>query len=156
MGCVPTTPKMCHTNNNKIEAKFGPDWSKVKRAEAGKYVISYKVSDSSNNVQCESPKRTVIVRDTLPPVLTLHVRGSGLVQTSRFNHKGIAEDGTYTFTGPNNGHVNTPKAIAVDSGDYQKVFNHWTLMAENSASTNGWLITHAKATASMPTHLSQG
>jgi hypothetical protein len=129
-----------HTNNNKIEAKFGPDWSKVKRAEAGKYVISYKVSDSSNNVQCESPKRTVIVRDTLPPVLTLHVRGSGLVQTSRFNHKGIAEDGTYTFTGPNNGHVNTPKAIAVDSGDYQKVFNHWTLMAENSASTNGWLI----------------
>merc|ERR1712216_797512 len=91
----------------------GPDWSKVKRAEAGKYVISYKVSDSSNNVQCESPKRTVIVRDTLPPVLTLHVRGSGLVQTSRFNHKGIAEDGTYTFTGPNNGHVNTPKAIAV-------------------------------------------
>ena len=97
-------------------------------------------SSTSNNVQCESPKRTVIVRDTLPPVLTLHVRGSGLVQTSRFNHKGIAEDGTYTFTGPNNGHVNTPKAIAVDSGDYQKVFNHWTLMAENSASTNGWLI----------------
>merc|ERR1719399_888147 len=51
-----------HTNNNDIEQKFGPDWAKVKRA--------------------------VIVRDTLPPVLTLHVRGSGLVQTSRFDHKG--------------------------------------------------------------------
>jgi len=42
-------------------------------AEAGTFVIDYYVQDSSKNAQCSSPKRTVIVRDTLPPVISLHL-----------------------------------------------------------------------------------
>merc|ERR1711968_319104 len=151
-----------HTNNNDIEQKFGPDWAKVKRAEAGKYVISYKVSDSSNNPQCESPSRTVIVRDTLPPVLTLHVYNKNtakqeLIQTSSYTHHGIVASGDYTHMLPP--HAAPPVApresntLFQDQGldasedAVQATFNgktngHYDLsfMAERTTSANAWLV----------------
>merc|ERR1711871_1825369 len=90
-----------HTNNEQIEQALGNSHEKITHAESGKYVIAYKVSDSSNNPQCSSPLRTVLVRDTLPPVLTLHIKQDDsttkLIQTSRYNHHGIAADGQYTY-----------------------------------------------------------
>jgi len=42
-------------------------------ARVGKYVINYHVSDKAGNRALEI-KRTVIVKDTLPPVITLHLK----------------------------------------------------------------------------------
>jgi hypothetical protein len=45
-------------------------------AEKGKYVISYHVTDRSGNRECSSPKRTVVVKDTLAPVITVRIGDS--------------------------------------------------------------------------------
>merc|ERR1712006_4734 len=41
----------------------------ITHAEAGKYVVSYHVKDKAGNKECKSPLRTVVVKDTLPPVI---------------------------------------------------------------------------------------
>merc|ERR1719199_17853 len=55
-------------NHNQIGA------NRITRAEAGKYVIMYHVSDKAGNKECKTPKRTVVVKDTLPPVISLHLK----------------------------------------------------------------------------------
>jgi len=45
----------------------------ISTAEQGKYVIQFHVSDKAGNKECEKTKRTVIVKDTLPPVISLHL-----------------------------------------------------------------------------------
>lgn len=58
--------------------------NEIAHAEEGKYIISYHVADSAGNTEyrradnspCQTPAvitRTVLVRDTLPPVITLHL-----------------------------------------------------------------------------------
>jgi len=42
-------------------------------AEKGKYVISYHVTDKSGNRECKTLKRTVLVKDTLAPVITVKI-----------------------------------------------------------------------------------
>jgi len=44
---------------------------KTRKAETGKYVIRFYVNDKAGNDQCHTRKRTVIVKDTLPPVISL-------------------------------------------------------------------------------------
>jgi len=46
----------------------------ISGAEQGKYIISYHATDQSSNKECETKRRTVIVRDTLPPVISLHLK----------------------------------------------------------------------------------
>jgi hypothetical protein len=72
---------LCSTNDNGKgwginTGRHGNTWksSKITRAEAGKYVIFYHVSDKAGNKECKTKKRTVIVKDSLPPVITLHMR----------------------------------------------------------------------------------
>jgi len=151
-----------HVNNAELEKLYGENFEKVRHAESGKYVISYKVSDSSNNPQCESPSRTVIVRDTLPPVLTLHVYNKNtakqeLIQTSSYTHHGIVASGDYTHMLPP--HAAPPVApresntLFQDQGldasedAVQATFNgktngHYDLsfMAERTTSANAWLV----------------
>merc|ERR1719261_840648 len=46
---------------------------KISDKEIGKYIISYTVKDKSNNTECKpTPTRTVVIKDTLPPVIHLH------------------------------------------------------------------------------------
>merc|ERR1712072_825472 len=47
---------------------------KISVAETGKYVISYHVSDWAGNTECTPNQRTVVVRDTMPPVIQLYVK----------------------------------------------------------------------------------
>jgi hypothetical protein len=42
-------------------------------AEKGKYVISYHVKDAAGNDECEAPKRTVVVKDRLKPVIDVTI-----------------------------------------------------------------------------------
>jgi hypothetical protein len=57
------------------------DHSDIAHAEQGKYIIQYHVSDKSGNKECKDAKRTVVVRDTLAPVITLHLNKK-LIQQS--------------------------------------------------------------------------
>jgi hypothetical protein len=51
----------------------GTHHSQISAAEAGEYVITYTVEDAHGNGECEPKYRTVVVQDTLPPVITLHM-----------------------------------------------------------------------------------
>jgi hypothetical protein len=135
-------------------------------AEAGKYVIVYHVEDSSSNKQCANSanRRTVIVRDSLPPVITLHLKNR-LIHTSDGDAAG--------FMGGNNGPVHTAGGAAVTSANptgennvanpalgrenpsikttptdanslRQQTENDfprsWFMAEESSSSVNGWVI----------------
>jgi len=47
----------------------------------GKYLVTYHVADRDGNNECKAPTRIVVVRDTLPPVIKLHLRQK-LIHTS--------------------------------------------------------------------------
>jgi len=63
--------------------------NKISRAEQGKYIISYRANDKAGNAQCKVAKRTVVVKDTLPPVITLRWANKGIVHKSANNQRGI-------------------------------------------------------------------
>lgn len=77
---------LCSTNDHADEALNDMTQMKhwqISDAEEGKYIIKYQVKDAAGNAQCGGPKyRTVLVKDTLVPVLTLHMSGS-LIQHGR-------------------------------------------------------------------------
>merc|ERR1712100_557507 len=66
------------------------DHTKVTRAEAGKYVMSYHAEDSAGNAECETKFRTVIVRDTLPPIISLHLKNKASTVPKQDNREGLA------------------------------------------------------------------
>merc|ERR1712167_235979 len=43
-------------------------------SEPGKYIITYRVEDSTGNTECQTGRRTVIIRDTMPPIIALRVK----------------------------------------------------------------------------------
>ena len=93
----------------------------ITQAEVGKYIIRYSSEDhASNAMPC--CYRTVVVRDTLPPVISLHRVSDGKIL--------MKGDGVSSATNPAWGVANPNLA----SGDY--------LMAESAqtASVNGWII----------------
>jgi len=93
------------------------------RAEVGKYVIHYFVHDIADNQQCKNTwvSRTVTVKDTLAPVLSLKYKGKVLT-ASKPNHKNPAWNKV---------------------GEYKAMSTYGNaqlgLMAETTA-TNGWFI----------------
>ena len=100
-------------------------------AEAGKYVIEYHVKDASQNSECSTPKRTVIVRDTLPPVISLHL------------DKKLIHVSDATQTGLSNAQ-NSAQANRAGDAAYNPNLKDMVLMAEqSSASTNSWLLAAA-------------
>jgi len=69
--------------NNKI-SEIGHD--KISAAEPGKYIITYHAVDYSGNTECTPDRRTVIVKDTLPPVIVVHLtkkNENGILETNR-------------------------------------------------------------------------
>jgi len=71
---------LCRETGSKFEVSSkGRHHSRINRAEQGKYVISYHVKDASGNKECKTGYRTVVVRDSLPPVITLHLQNKRIV-----------------------------------------------------------------------------
>merc|ERR1719258_493810 len=66
-------------NHKQADRVAGPTHSAS--AEVGKYVIFYHVTDNAGNHECTTFSRTVIVRDTLSPVIALHYNKK-LIQVS--------------------------------------------------------------------------
>jgi len=132
--CGDTKYYLCGTNDahvtdlsNNLENQHARSIThdKITRAEAGKYVITYHVSDSSNNPECSSPSRTVIVRDTLPPVITLHLK-------NKLIHMSAASENNPAGSSEN-------PHLADDYQTNEKTEN--SFMAEQtSSSVNGWVI----------------
>merc|ERR1711865_80430 len=136
------------------------------RAEVGTYKICYFVKDLEGNTQCEDSLatcRTVEVKDTLPPVLTLKYRGNILNTDSAGNNimesttpfhankaslspitnkqrnPALFKIGAHTSKHTNfgNPHISSDAdAAAAIDGSYQA---DYSLMAQ-AATTNGWLI----------------
>jgi len=111
-----TNSYLCTVGAASFDFSNKVDHDKIAHAETGKYIVSYTVKDKAGNKQCQSARRTVIVSDTLPPVIALKLNGK-LIHTS----------GTKDSRNPAyNSKVNPFLA----SG----------LMAEESVSVNGWVI----------------
>merc|ERR1711898_55937 len=111
--------------------------SRISNAEVGKYVITYTVADKAGNTNTEirngikkdcNIKRTVVVKDTMPPVITLHLKGS-LIHESASDQTGIG--GESNPAGKKRGSI---KGYPHRGNPY--------LMAEeqSSTATNGWII----------------
>jgi hypothetical protein len=103
--------------------------SKIMRAEAGKYVIDFHVQDKAGNKECKTPSRTVIVKDTLPPVISLHLKGH-LIHKSGSEKKGLGGE-----ENPAGTHRN-PYLVKRYDETHSSVKNDF--MAETSV--NGWMI----------------
>jgi len=142
---VPSSPfattddYLCSTNDQAMNQNNWPAFNptqkykdakhdEITRKENGKYVVAYYVRDCAGNRQKTVIKRTVTVKDTLPPVITLTLKNK-LIHTSFGGHK-------------------TPKSFqkvylnpAGLKFDAAKKFGNpnLALMAE-SASVNGWMI----------------
>jgi len=118
-----------HQNYKKYaNGKVRGDYAHITNAEQGKYVIQFNVEDKAGN-EAKRLYRTVIVKDTLPPVITLHLKGK-LVHTSDHSQKGVSHDRiSGIYQKGSNPQFNT-KGIDLKGKEY---------MAE-SATTNGWLI----------------
>jgi len=104
-----TNTDAVHATSEKV------DHRQISRAESGKYVIEYSVKDAAGNRHCKKGYRTVVVKDTLPPVITVTV-GNKIVHTSAFSPENPA----------GNPEVNPFLAKA--------------LMEEQTSSVNGWII----------------
>eukprot|EP00937_MAST-01D_sp_MAST-1D-sp2_P003618 g3618.t1 len=82
-----------NTNTFETDHLFRKENDLVSEAEAGVYVIYYHVQDKAGNQECNTPSRTVIVKDTLPPVISLHLHnGKGDNQGGKGY---LQEDGKY-------------------------------------------------------------
>jgi hypothetical protein len=156
-----------HETNIHHEKINGNDDGKINSAEAGKYVITYHVQDSSGNAQCTTSAnlRTVIVRDSLPPVITLHLKGHGLIHKSDGNAAGnmgynngpvhqangaatvsANPTGTNSEVNPALGMENPSIKSEPSDADSlrqrtENVFpRSWFMAEESSSSVNGWVI----------------
>jgi hypothetical protein len=125
-----------------VEAGFGRSdlhdaaHNDINQAEAGKYVIHYHVTDLAGNPECDggSPSRTVIVKDTMRPVISLHLKDQGLIHVS---DAGGDDNPAYDMA-----------MAADDLSETNTVANEFPtqniLMAEASkGSVSGWMIAAA-------------
>jgi hypothetical protein len=92
----------------------------ISDAEQGKYVIQFHVEDKAGNKQCNNRnlkclKRTVIVKDTLPPVLSLSYKLKAAKQMKMAQGKNVAETD-------------------------MSVHGHNNYMAEASSTSNGFIV----------------
>jgi len=125
---VKTDMRLC---TKAASDSFGSNLSDVQmprlRAETGKYIIRYFVHDLADNGQCTStfPVRTVVVEDTLPPVLTLTYKGKIINKRNDLSNPASHEIGLNKVQpGYGNPHYGLPQ---------------YGLMAETAAN-NGWII----------------
>merc|ERR1719378_668439 len=109
----------------------------VSHAMPGKYVIEYSVTDAAGNTNvCATAEntdnkcmRTVVVTDTLKPVISLHLSGKKISP-----HSAMISDSMTFKRGKEMPH--SAFAMDVDGGDWQKE----RLMAEQEGGHSAWLL----------------
>lgn len=82
-------------------------------AVQGFYKINFNVEDKAGNRNAPVPTRTVVVKDTLPPVITLKLKDK-LLHVSKRNHYGIGAAGQpFENTKYHNGDMKNPAGYYV-------------------------------------------
>jgi hypothetical protein len=107
----------------------------ISRAEAGKYVIFYHAKDAHDNHECSTLTRSVLVRDTLPPVITLHLKNQ-LIHQSKGDQVGI--DSQANPAGDST--VNPYLASSYTGPTAGTVANNFMAEQAQTSSVNGWVI----------------
>merc|ERR1711907_430361 len=148
-----TDSYLCSTNDG-VHTDQTPDYltsssplghvhQALSHADAGKYKIHYHVSDKAGNQECAAVCRTVTVRDTLPPVITLHL-GKELIQKSDGNQTGIngvANPANWsTSTANTDGRKGNPFLASGYTGSGVTVANNFMAEEAQTSSVNGWVI----------------
>jgi hypothetical protein len=115
------------------------------KAETGKYLLQFHVVDNAGNKECQTKVRTVVVRDTLRPVISLHLgkddQNMKLIHTSAAADRGL--DGEENPAGMDRDSVTAPNGMEESTyGNPHLHDNGHILMAEESqaSSTNGWIV----------------
>jgi len=131
---------------------------KITVAETGKYVISYHVSDWAGNTECTPKQRTVVVRDTMPPVIQLYVktheegnvwRTTRPVREGHWNPAWTAKNPQFQVPSglvvpPDNSFSTTPSDTNTFSAERSAtVFNGWVVGAIASAVSGIALLSHS-------------
>jgi hypothetical protein len=158
-----TTEYFCGTNDEALEEPHSWDGTdvaatndhtlidheEISRAEAGKYIIHYHVSDSAGNPECEggSPSRTVIVRDTLPPVITLHLKGD-LIHTSAADQTGLGGESNEAADAAQYDSDNNAPASDVSGPTSFPHTGEYMAEEATTSSINGWVIGAIASTVS--------
>jgi len=128
-------------------APAGPTdtWSGAEPKQVtGRYEITYHVEDKEGNANCDSVTRSVVVKDTLPPVITLSLKDK-LIHTSDGSQVGIGhkmisgvKKGSFPTQYNPAGYSKTTYATKAGEASYVNFGNPY-LMAE-STTVNGWVI----------------
>jgi hypothetical protein len=92
----------------------------VQNAEQGRYLIHYHVEDKAGNREFAAPTRTVIVKDTLPPVVSLSMQRDAQAQMELVK--------------------NIPAQTQWSRADQKSRHGHNYYMAEAGVSANGFFI----------------
>jgi len=137
-----------------------PSWL----AAPGDFRVTYTVTDTHGNTQCTTngKQRTVVVMDTLPPVITLHLKHPDLASSPGLIHtSGVAgqfSKVTPTMENPArlSGVDNNPYLTGPQSSHYSEVSNSFKIdsyhnkmfLAEQSASSNSWIVAAVGVAAS--------
>merc|ERR1711865_430611 len=65
---------LCAMNDESVDLGYGRK-AHTPKSHPGTYKIRYHVVDRNGNKECKTPIRTVNVRDTLPPVISVTLKG---------------------------------------------------------------------------------
>jgi len=93
-GCAFSTTNYLCSTNDKGGPGTGVSHSNQRvnaypsGAEEGKYVIKYHVTDLAGNEECATIHRTVLVKDTLPPVIRVDIGGSRVINGKLLDSNG--------------------------------------------------------------------
>ena len=129
-----TTDKVSDSNNYKHWVADEGD--QTSHAYAGKYVIEYHVKDRAQNAECAIIRRTVIVKDLIPQVITSHLRNAIVAAGAANTADTIADNNNAGLYGVSPSHKTWP-LFKVKEGSW----GGSQMMAETTeASTNGWII----------------
>jgi len=135
---------LCGANDGQIKYKelpklqaFTRGHQLITRAEQGEYHIHYTAIDRAGNKQCKQRVRTVVVKDTLPPVITLHLKKT-LIHVSDYKQRGIG--GVRNPAGPQRSSYKKNPFLSSKYRPNILVANKFMAEQAQTASVNGWII----------------
>jgi len=134
-----TDDYLCSTNDQNMNQKNWPAFNptqkyqdakhdEITRKENGKYVIAYRVKDCAGNSQKKVIKRTVTVKDTLPPVITLTLKNK-LIHTSQGTQR-TPKNYQKVYLNP----------AGLKFNKARKIGNPNIAMMAEAVSVNGWMV----------------
>lgn len=114
--------------------------------QTGTYVITYTATDDSNNdCDAKNPRRTVVVMDTLKPVIGLQY-GNKFLHTTMSNGQTIDQSSGATIgngqgqdTNPATNEMQ-PNPIAAGGKVHSTFQNYFSLMAETSTGSSAFVL----------------